>query len=108
VIKLELLKLTDKAYDQYKRFVRHNEDITRELAEKKLTRNVMLAKEIEPRGEFEKQIGNRAWQYGNLLIITRRDKVVHIWNTKGINGYKNWELDKVKYYELSKELGIID
>jgi hypothetical protein len=107
-MKLKILKLTDKVYDTYKSFVRHNDDITRELAEKKLTRNVMLAKEIEPRSEFEKQIGNRVFMYGNLEIVTRRDKVVHIWNNKGVNAYTNWELDRVKYVELSKQLGIID
>jgi hypothetical protein len=106
-MKLKILKLTDKVYDTYKSFVRHNDDITRELAEKKLTRNVMLAKEVEPRSEFEKQIGNRVYQYGNLQIVVRRDKVVHIWNNKGVNAYTNWELDIVKYVELSRELGIL-
>jgi hypothetical protein len=107
-MKLKILELTDKAYEAYKSFVRHNDDITRELAAKKITRNVMLAKEIEPRGEYEKQIGNRVFMYGNLMIVTRRNKVVHIWNNKRINAYEGWELDRVKYVELSKELGIID
>jgi hypothetical protein len=107
-MKLKILELTDKAYEAYKSFVRHNDDITRELASKKITRNVMLAKEIEPRSEFEKQIGNRVYEYGNLEIVTRRDKVVHIWNNKGVNAYTGWELDAVKKVDLSRELSIID
>lgn len=66
----------------------------------------MLAKEIEPRGDYEKQIGNKVYLYGNLQIVTRRGKVVHIWNNKGANNNSDWELDQVKYDELSKELGI--
>jgi phosphopentomutase len=107
-MKLKILKLTDKVYDQYKRFVKGNQDITKEMAEKKITRDVMVATEVPVRSDYEKQIGNRAWRYGNLLIITRRDKVVHIWNNKGVNAIAEWEVDETKRNELSKKLGIID
>jgi hypothetical protein len=105
---LELLELTPKVFRYYRRKVKGNIDVTYDLARKKLTRNVLLAKEIPPRDKSDVEKGNKLYQYGNLIILVRNGWVIHIKNHKGGNYYHDWELDRFKYVDLSRELGIVE
>jgi hypothetical protein len=105
---MELLRLTDKAYEQYKVSVKGNKDISKDQAARKLTRNVLLAKELPPRNTLERFIGNRMHMYGNLHILVRRGKIVNVFNHYGGDYHNGWEFDKRRYIELTKQLGIED
>lgn len=103
---MKLITISDKAFRYYKRKVRGNKDITYDLACKKLTRNIILAKKVPARNEEEIAKRNELFLYGNLFILKRGNMVIHLWNHKNTNAYEDWELDQAKYDELSKELGI--
>jgi hypothetical protein len=103
---VEILELTDKVFEYYRKNTKGNENISRDQVARKLTRNVLLAKEVPPRNAIDRLLGNCMYHYGNLHIVVRRNKIVHIRNYKNQNNYKNWELDRFKYVDLSRELGI--
>lgn len=105
---MKLLKLSDKAYEQYRTKVKGNENITRDQASKKITRNVLLAKEVPPRYTLDRLLGSKLYHYGNLHIIVRWGKVLQIYNHFGGQYHNDWVLDKEKYIKLTKELGIED
>jgi hypothetical protein len=107
-MKLELLNLTNKAFRYYSKRVKGNEDITYDLARRKLTRNVMLAAEIPPRDQSDLEKGNKLYHYGNLHILVKGDWVINIKNHRNTNSYTGWELDRFKYVELTIALGIVD
>lgn len=104
---MKVLRLTDKAYEQYKAQVKGNEAITKDQAARKLTRNVALARYIPPRNEKEAGIGNKLYAYGNLLILVRRGKVMQIFNLHSQQN-NGWVRDERLYIQLTQELGIID
>jgi hypothetical protein len=108
VINLKVLKLTDKAFEMYRKHVKGNQNTSRDQAALKLTRNVLLAKEIPPRNTVERLIGNKLYAYGNLHILVRRGKVVNVFNHYGGEYHDGWQFDKQKYIELTKQLGIED
>jgi hypothetical protein len=108
VIKLKILELTDKVFQYYRENTRDNKNISRDQAARKLTRNVMLAKEVPPRNAIDRLLGNKMYHYGNLHLVVRRGKVVHIKNYKNQNNYKGWEFNPHKYVELTKKLGIVE
>jgi hypothetical protein len=105
---MELLKLTDKVYEQYKLSVKGNTDISKDQAARKLTRNVLLAKELPPKSKIDRLLGIKLYAYGNLHILVRRGKVVNVSNHYGGEYHTGWEFDKKKYIELTKQLGIED
>jgi hypothetical protein len=106
---LKILKLTDEVFQYYRENVRDNENISRDQAARKLTRNVLLAMEVPPRNFLETWTGNTKYIYGNLHIIVKRGKVIKLFNNYGkAKAYGGWFLDKKKYTQLTKELGIID
>jgi hypothetical protein len=104
---LKLVTISDKAFRYYKKRVKGNKDITYDLACRKLTRNIILADRVPARTDEEIAKRNEVYLYGNLFILKRGNHVIHLWNHKNTNAYTGWELDRVKYYELSKELGIL-
>jgi hypothetical protein len=108
VTKLKLVTISDTAFQYYKRKVRNNKDITYDLSRRKLTRNILLAKKIPARNEEEIQKGNELYIYGNLYILKRGNRVIHLWNHKNTNAIADWEVDEAKRADLSRELGIID
>jgi hypothetical protein len=106
-MKMEIVELTDKVFRYYTKKVKHNKNITYDQARLKLTRNIMLAKKIPPRDESDIEKGNALYQYGNLLILVRNGTVIHLKNHRGENSYTGWELDRFKYVDLTRELGIL-
>jgi hypothetical protein len=107
-MKLELLNLTNKAFRYYSKRVKGNEDITYDLARKKLTRNVILAAEIPPRHQSDVEKGNKLFHFGNLHILVKDGWVINVKNHRHTNNYTGWELDRFKFVELTIELGILD
>lgn len=105
---MKLLELTPSVFRDYRSTVKGNEDITYDAARKKITRNVMLAKKLEPRNQEDIDKGNILYQYGNLEILVKNETVIHIKNHKGKNVYSGWELDRFKYVDLSRELNIVN
>jgi hypothetical protein len=107
-MKVKILKLPYELYEYYKTCVRDNENITRDQAARKLTRNVLLAKEVPPRNTLEQLIGNKMYHYGSLHIVVRRGKIVHINNHQGKKAHDGWVKDEQLYQELTKKLEIVD
>ena len=107
---MKILKLTDEVFEFYRTNTRDNENITRDQAERKLTRNVMLAMPVPPRNFLDAWVGNQKYIYGNLHIIVRRNKVVGLFNHKGKGekAYGGWFKDHKKYAALTKQLEIIE
>jgi hypothetical protein len=50
---VKILRLPSRVFHYYRTHVKDNEDITKDQASRKLTRNVQLAKEIPPRNELD-------------------------------------------------------
>lgn len=105
---MKLLKLTDEVFQYYKENVKGNENISEDQAARKLTRNVLLAMPVPQRSPVERLIGNMKYIYGNLYIVVRRNKVVHISNQSGGKRYGGWFKDQAKYDELTKLLEIAE
>lgn len=81
-------------------------NISRDQAERKITRNVALAMKVPPENDHHRERGTELFIYGNLWIVLRGDTVVHISNGRFYKKYPGWEMDIEKYNELTKELGI--
>lgn len=103
---MKILRLTDKAYEQYKTTVKGNQNISKDQARKKLTRNVLLADEIEL-DRKDRLLGKKRFRYGNMTIHLQFGYIVHIENVKG-KFIRGWIKDFKKYDYLTKELGIVD
>ncbi|MEH7116100.1 hypothetical protein V7128_01575 [Neobacillus vireti] len=101
---MEILKLPYELYKYYKTCTKDNENITRDQAARKLTRNVMLADEMPPRNDLDKEKGNKMYHFGNLHIVTRQGTIIHLMNHQS---KRKWNKDEQRYQELNKELGII-
>jgi hypothetical protein len=105
--KLKILELPDELYQYYKTMTNDNENITKDQAAKKLTRNVMLGMLIPPRNKLDRSKGNKMYFYGNLHICVKNDrKIVHIHNHGRGKFFGGWFKDEEKYIELTKKLGI--
>lgn len=105
---MKLLKLSDNAYNYYRENVKGNKNIAMDQARRKLTRNVLMAKEVKIRNRLDRLLGKRLYHYGNMDIIVQFDRVIHIKNIKGGKRKGNWKRDEEKYIQLTKELGIED
>lgn len=105
---MELLNITNKAFRYYKHRVKGNKEITHDLARRKLTRNVIMAKEIPPRNEEDVKKGNTLYHYGNLHILVKDGWIIDLKNHYNENCYTGWEMDEFKYVDLTRELGIVD
>jgi hypothetical protein len=102
---VQIFEITDRVYEYYKQNVKGNEDVTKDQAAKKLSRNVMLAKEIPPRNEQDISKGNKMYYYGSLHIVLKGDKIIYLNNHRGSKCY-GWELDQEKYEKISTEFEI--
>lgn len=105
---MKLLKVSDEIYEQYCETVKGNENTSLDQVRRKLTRNMMLAKEVIPKSKWERFIGNKIYHYGNLHFTVRHGKVIELKNHKGGKKYGGWYLDRKKRTQLTIELGIID
>jgi hypothetical protein len=98
---MELLKLRTGAYFYYRNHVKGNKNTDYQLAKLKLNRNVLLAKKLP----IKKDRPNRLlYYYGNLAIIVEDDTIVWLQNYRDRNNH--FYVDKNKYKELNKTLGI--
>ncbi|MED3562389.1 hypothetical protein [Bacillus xiapuensis] len=104
---MKILKITDEVFETYRTQVNGKENITRDQAERRLTRNVMEGMSVPPRSFLEALIGNEKYIFGNLHIIVRHGRVVRLFNHKGGKPYGGWYKDQKKHAELTKQLGII-
>lgn len=102
---MKLFKVSKKALDQYRDTVRDNKHVSQELAQKKLTRNIMLVKETAPH-RIEKGFLTVTYKYGNLFITTLGNIVVRVVNHKGKP--LKWRFPKERYIQLSEQLEIED
>jgi hypothetical protein len=96
---MELLKLKRKVEKYYRNNVRGNKNISYDQIRRKMTRNMLLAKKADSTG-YSAQL----YQYGSLWFLVKDGKVV--WMRNKCYVPEDWELDKDKYNELNKELGI--
>jgi hypothetical protein len=103
---LELLEIDDEILNYYRICTKNNENISKDQASRKLTRNVLLGMPVAPRNELDRLKGNRMVFYGNLHIVTRNNKVIHLSNHHKSIHYGGWFKDEAKYIELTKKLGI--
>jgi len=102
---ITLYKLKTRAYYQYIETVKGNKYISKFLAKRKLTRNIMLSKHIYT--EYDYYSGDVFFElflYGSLLIRVENDVIVQVKNHRRRDD--NWELDKEYYNYLSKILDL--
>jgi hypothetical protein len=100
---LKMLKLNDNSYEYYRNKVKGNENISREQAERKLTRNSLLSFVYMKDSPAKKN--PRTWySYGALRFMVQNNEVKWIENNCRV--YPMWYLDTAKYMSLSDELGI--
>ena len=104
---IKLVTLSRGVLRTYRENVKGNEDLSKLDIRKKLTRNVLLAKEDEnATGLFENLLGVRYYTYGNLHIRTWFNHVLTVENHKGGHHYKGWRKDHKRYDKLNKDLEI--
>lgn len=96
---MELLKFKFKVFEYYKENVTGNNEVDYLEARKKMTRNMLLAYK-EDSSEHSAQL----YKYGSLWFLVDNNKIVWMRNRCSIP--QDWTLDKQRYVELSKELGI--
>ena len=98
-MKVKTLKVSTFALQSYKQFVKGNLRLSISEVEKKLTRNVLLAKRV---GEFDNHI---VYAYGKLRIFVKDNSVITcIMNHQ--EPIDDWELDYEKKEMLDSVLGI--
>lgn len=94
------LRFSRKAYDKYMRTVKDNDGISKEQAELKMTRNMMLAV------ANERSKTSTHYKYGGLHFIVSNNQIVWIQNHCAVE--KGWKRNNRLYIKLNKELGIED
>jgi hypothetical protein len=94
--------LTVKAYDYYRTNVKGNENITYEMARRKLTRNALLGKYIDT-----DEYGRKLIYYGNLSIIVDKDNTI-VWLKNYPKQNFHFNVDKAEYERLNRKLGIVE
>ena len=92
---MKLYKVSKFAEDYYRNSIKGNGDNSLDTIRKKLTRNIHLANKLLPISRVMK-----AYQYGNLIIVTRWHKVVWLHNISGnihfeVDGYQKRKLNKL-------------
>lgn len=95
---IKLYKVSKFAEDYYKNSVKDKFEYSSEDIQKKLTRNIHLANELP---NITKNI--KIYQYGNLIIITKRHKIIWLHN---LNGIVHFEVDDFHKRKLNKLLDI--
>lgn len=104
---MQILELDNEMYKYYKLCTRDNENITIDQARRKLTRNYLLGMPVPPRNESDRLKGNQMVFYGNMHMVIRNGKVIHLYNHTGKGKhFGGWFKDEEKYIELTKKLGI--
>lgn len=100
--KIRILELSPAVFDTYRNRIRGNENITYELACKKMTRNLLLGEE-----EFDPYNHNedvQMYSYGFMQFKVKGNRV--IWLKPKARYPVGWEKDWGKHKELTIKLGI--
>lgn len=100
---IKVLDLKESAFEEYRTQVKGNTNISFELAQKKLTRNVLLA--AENKSWKNKLLLQREYLYGHLRIIVRLGEIIKVENHID-EVDPSWWLNQKKYIYLSRALGI--
>lgn len=97
----KIFEIEDSVYEYYRTKIRNNEDCTRDLAMRKLTRNWMIGKTAKPKEGTEGVLRF----YGNLALLVKNDKIVwiHSYNDHQSTLHIDWKLK----HELDKEFGLL-
>jgi hypothetical protein len=99
---MEILRFKKGLFEYYVKNVAGNDEITRDQAQKKMTRNMHLAAKSN-----SDKFTHQKYMYGNLHFIIN-DRGVITWMRNKCYSPEGWKVDKIKYVKLSKELGIED
>lgn len=100
---IELLELPNYAYQKFKKCTKNNDTITHDIAQRKLTRNVLLGQRIINDSKYNQEL----YMYGRLKIrvnstIDGRRVITGIWNNcKQVTG---WSKNRLQYEMLNCEL----
>jgi ATP-dependent phosphoenolpyruvate carboxykinase len=100
---VRLLNLKESAFKQYQLEVKGNANITFDQAQKKITRNVLLA--VERTSLKNLLTFKQVYIYGNMKITVRFGTIIEIENHIS-DPVPNWTKDEKRYEEISRELGI--
>lgn len=95
-----MLKLSDRAYEQYTTSLKKNRRICRDQATRKMIRNRELALPMNKTWDGKGII----YSYGAMRFMVR-DNVV-VWIENGHRELPMWYKDKEKYHKLNRQLGI--
>lgn len=95
-----ILKLTDEVFDYYQNKTAGNKNISRELAELKMTRNMHLAL------PYNHNSGRTWYAYGQLRFAVENGVVGWIVNKRREPAV--WSKDWDKYDRLTNELGLME
>jgi len=91
---LEILTFRKGVYQSYKKNINGGEETSLDLAQRKMTRNMLLAK----------RVGENMYQYGKLWFVVEDGTV--IWLSNHCPKPNKWKKNVKKYMELNKLLGI--
>jgi len=97
---MKLLKLGKGVYRYYTQTVKGNKNASHLEVQKKLTRNMILAKELD-----SNMYPNQLYQYGCLCFTVSKTGVVK-WIRNGCRPPEDWKLDIDRYEELNKILKV--
>lgn len=100
--RLKSSTLTDNAYYYYIKNIRNNETDSKELAHKKLIRNIVLAQKAPLCRERPER---EMYYMGNLSILYMADTNEIVW-LDNKEGYYPFKVDAEKKQWLNEELGI--
>ena len=100
-----LYELPNYAYQKYRKSSKGNSRISHEVAQRKLTRNIMLGKVIHKDYEYNQKL----ILYGHLKIrvnttIDGREVITGIWNNCRPDPF--WIKHEKNYQKISKKLGL--
>lgn len=105
-VEIKLLKVNKKLIDKYRDVVKGNKEKPDDQVVKRLTRNVIMANEVNHSNKFKRWIGVKVYHYGNLHITLIGNRVIEIVNHPGGHHYKGWRKDEKLYNKLNEKLGI--
>lgn len=97
----KLYSLGGNVLNNYRKYVKGNDSISKRLARRKLTRNILLSLKLSDNTDGR---STNLYAYGNLLIFVRGDKITRIKNRKVDSRW--FFKDKNKYNELNEKFEI--
>lgn len=96
----KIFRISDEVYDYYISEVKNNKNESRDIATKKLSRNVHCSKCA---GERD---GKSLHYYGNLALLVKDDEIVWIHNYR--DKINNFNIDFELKNKLDMEFGLVE